>query len=133
MDRDSLSTDDDLEIATAPKYPIRGHQLGYRPKTNSYDGWNVAQWEQYMRDLAVFGTNAIELIPPLNSTLRGRQRKNGELDFELESRGRSGRGRLNGTDVAAQLTTAHHITVVVFSGRSNGSPECGYWRGRETR
>ena len=64
MDRDSLAIADDFKIATAPKYPLRGHQLGYRPKTNSYDGWNVAQWEQYIRDLAVFGTNAIELIPP---------------------------------------------------------------------
>ncbi len=53
-----------LNLMTAPKYPLRGHQLGYRPKTNSYDGWNVAQWEQYIRDLAVWGTNAIELIPP---------------------------------------------------------------------
>ena len=53
-----------LKISTAPKYSLRGHQLGYRPKTNSYDGWNVAMWEQYIRDLAVFGTNAIELIPP---------------------------------------------------------------------
>ena len=49
---------------TAPEYPLRGHQLGYRPKTNSYDAWDLAQWEQYIRDLAVFGTNAIELIPP---------------------------------------------------------------------
>jgi hypothetical protein len=38
--------------------------LGYRPKTNSYDGWTLALWEQYLRDLAVFGANAIELIPP---------------------------------------------------------------------
>ena len=53
-----------LSIATAPKYPLRGHQLGYRPKTNSYDAWTVPMWEQYIRDLAVFGTNAIELIPP---------------------------------------------------------------------
>ena len=53
-----------LNLTTAPKYPLRGHQLGYRPKTNSYDGWNVAMWEQYIRDLAVWGTNAIELIPP---------------------------------------------------------------------
>lgn len=53
-----------LNLTTAPKYPLRGHQLGYRPKTNSYDGWDVAQWEQYIRDLAVWGTNAIELIPP---------------------------------------------------------------------
>jgi hypothetical protein len=53
-----------LLIATAPKYALRGHQLGYRPKTNAYDAWNVAQWDQYIRDLAIFGTNAIELLPP---------------------------------------------------------------------
>ncbi len=49
---------------SAPRTPLRGHQLGYRPKTNSYDGWSVPMWEQYVRDLAVFGCNAIELIPP---------------------------------------------------------------------
>lgn len=54
----------DLALATAPRYPLRGHQLGYRPKTNSYDGWDVPQWEQYYRDLILFGANAIELIPP---------------------------------------------------------------------
>jgi hypothetical protein len=64
MDRDTVEVPDGLRIVTAPKYELRGHQLGYRPKTNSYDGWNVAQWEQYIRDLAVFGANAIELIPP---------------------------------------------------------------------
>src|SRR4051794_37906157 len=53
-----------LRLATAPRSPLRGHQLGYRPKTNSYDGWDLDQWERYIRDLAVFGTNAIELIPP---------------------------------------------------------------------
>ena len=55
---------DDLDITTAPKYPLRGHQLGYRPKTHSYDAWDLPVWEQYIRDLAVFGCNAIELIPP---------------------------------------------------------------------
>jgi hypothetical protein len=53
-----------LDLSSSPKYPLRGHQLGYRPKTNSYDGWTVPMWDQYIRDLAVFGTNAIELIPP---------------------------------------------------------------------
>jgi hypothetical protein len=53
-----------VNLATAPKYPLRGHQLGYRPKTNSYDAWDVAQWEQYIRDLIIFGANAIEGIPP---------------------------------------------------------------------
>ncbi len=60
----SVTISDHYEFATAPRYPLRGHQLGYRPKTNSYDGWNVAMWEQYIRDLAVFGANAVELIPP---------------------------------------------------------------------
>ena len=54
----------EFQLETGPRYPLRGHQLGYRPKTNSYDGWDLAQWERYIRDLAVFGTNAIELIPP---------------------------------------------------------------------
>jgi hypothetical protein len=53
-----------LNIASGPKYRLRGHQLGYRPKTNSYDAWTVPMWEQYIRDLAVFGTNAVELLPP---------------------------------------------------------------------
>jgi hypothetical protein len=54
----------DLRVATAPQTALRGHQLGYRPKTNSFDGWTLPMWEQYIRDLVVFGTNAIELIPP---------------------------------------------------------------------
>ena len=53
-----------IDLTSAPRYPLRGHQLGYRPKTNSYDAWDLPQWERYIRELAVFGTNAIELIPP---------------------------------------------------------------------
>jgi len=53
-----------LEISSSPKYPLRGHQLGYRPKSNSYDGWSVPVWDQYIRELALFGCNFIELIPP---------------------------------------------------------------------
>ncbi|MHC4574531.1 MAG: beta-N-acetylhexosaminidase family protein [Planctomycetota bacterium] len=64
MDRDRLELAGDVRISTAPKYSLRGHQVGYRPKTNSYDGWTVQMWEQYFRDLVVFGTNAVELIPP---------------------------------------------------------------------
>ena len=64
MEKGAVTIADGWSESSAPKYPLRGHQLGYRPKTNSYDGWSVPVWEQYMRDLAVFGTNAIELIPP---------------------------------------------------------------------
>ncbi|MGH9470776.1 MAG: hypothetical protein ACRD1N_10615, partial [Terriglobia bacterium] len=39
-----------LDIATSPKYKLRGHQMGYRPKTNAYDGWSVSMWDQYYRD-----------------------------------------------------------------------------------
>ncbi len=64
LNRGRLSVPDDFQAATAPKMPLRGHQLGYRQKTNSYDGWDVPMWEQYLRDLVIFGCNTIELIPP---------------------------------------------------------------------
>jgi hypothetical protein len=64
--RDSIFVAADVDIVSAPKFALRGHQLGYRPKTNSYDGWSISMWEQYIRDLVVFGTNAIELIPPVS-------------------------------------------------------------------
>jgi hypothetical protein len=64
MERGRVSTEDDLDIVTAPLCRLRGHQLGYRPKCNSYDAWDLPTWEQYFRDLAVFGCNTIELIPP---------------------------------------------------------------------
>lgn len=64
MRQGSITIAENLHIKSKPDYPIRGHQLGYRPKTNSYDAWDAAIWEQYIRDLAVFGANAVELIPP---------------------------------------------------------------------
>ncbi len=69
MGRYSIRLSADLDIATTPKYPLRGHQIGYRDKTNSYDGWDLPQWEQYICDMAVFGTNAIEMIPPRSDDL----------------------------------------------------------------
>ncbi len=64
MSRQRLELADGLNVTTAPKIPVRGQQLGYRPKTNAYDAWSVPMWEQYIRDLAIFGTNTVELIPP---------------------------------------------------------------------
>jgi len=64
LDRDRVTVPSGLNVDTAPQFPLRGHQLGYRPKTNSYDAWTVAMWEQYYRDLILFGCNAVELIPP---------------------------------------------------------------------
>jgi len=64
MGRQQLALPAHLDLSTAPAYPLRGHQLGYRDKTNSYDGWDLAQWEQYICELAIFGANAIEIMPP---------------------------------------------------------------------
>lgn len=53
----------DSAVATRPTWPIRGHQLGYRDAANSYDAWDDKQYEQYIRELALFGVNSIENIP----------------------------------------------------------------------
>ena len=60
---DSVRIDPGLDIRTKPAYSIRGHQLGYRATANSYDAWDERQYEQYIRELAIFGTNTIENIP----------------------------------------------------------------------
>jgi len=57
------SLPDTTDIATSPAYPIRGHQLGYRARANSYDAWDASAYEQYIRDLILFGCNCIENIP----------------------------------------------------------------------
>jgi hypothetical protein len=64
MSRDHIQLSAPLNVTSSPAKLIRGHQLGYRPKTNSYDAWDLVQWEHYIRDLAAFGCNSIELIPP---------------------------------------------------------------------
>ncbi|MBK8884935.1 MAG: hypothetical protein IPN67_22075 [Bacteroidales bacterium] len=53
-----------INLSSTPVSNIRGHQLGYRPKTNAYDAWSVAQYESYIRDLVIFGVNSIEIMPP---------------------------------------------------------------------
>lgn len=50
-----------------PTDSIRGHQLGYRPLPNTYDLWTGAQFEQYIRELVIFGTNSIEAVPTDNA------------------------------------------------------------------
>lgn len=63
MGRPLLELPEPANIASSPAYPIRGHQLGYRSTANTYDAWTVAQFDQYIRELAIFGSNAVEGIP----------------------------------------------------------------------
>ncbi len=53
-----------FHLFSAPDKAIRGHQIGYRNKNNTYDAWTLPQFEQQIRDLAIFGANAIQLIAP---------------------------------------------------------------------
>mmetsp|Transcript_9764 Transcript_9764/g.19174 ORF Transcript_9764/g.19174 Transcript_9764/m.19174 type:complete len:981 (+) Transcript_9764:1019-3961(+) len=53
-----------LDIVSFPAYMMRQHQVAYRPKTNSYDAFTPAMMRQEVLDLALFGTNGIEMIPP---------------------------------------------------------------------
>jgi len=55
----------DAPFASAPHMPLRGAQLGYRDVNNTLDTWGVEQFEQYIRDLVLFGCNSVELTPPV--------------------------------------------------------------------
>ena len=61
-----VALDGATRLATAPRYLIRGHELGYRNTSNTYDKWDVADYEQYIRDLIVFGVNSVQLIPEID-------------------------------------------------------------------
>jgi hypothetical protein len=56
----SILLDDKFEAASAPRYPHRGHQIGYRNLSHCYDAWTPEIYEQYMRELGIFGANAFE-------------------------------------------------------------------------
>ncbi|MFO0429489.1 MAG: hypothetical protein ACK526_23180 [Planctomyces sp.] len=60
MKKQILELPADTHISTAPRYPHRGHQIGYRSLAHCYDAWTPAMYEQYMRELAVFGANGFE-------------------------------------------------------------------------
>jgi hypothetical protein len=53
----------DFAVDLAPDRVLRGHQIGYRATANSWDAWTVEQYDQYFRDMVVFGANAVENIP----------------------------------------------------------------------
>jgi hypothetical protein len=55
---------------SAPEKPVRGYQIGYRMKNNTYDAWTLAQFEQQMRDLAVFGMNTVQVVAPISDDER---------------------------------------------------------------
>ena len=59
----SVSFPENTDIISSPEYAMRGHQIAYRPLANSYDAWTPEIYDQYIRELAIFGTNSIEIVP----------------------------------------------------------------------
>ena len=58
-----VSLADHFKADESPDRPIRGHQIGYRDTANSWDAWTFDQYDQYFREMAIFGANAVENIP----------------------------------------------------------------------
>lgn len=49
-----------ISISRMPSMAIRGHQLSYTDMNNTVDMWGKAEYERYIRDLMLFGTNMVE-------------------------------------------------------------------------
>lgn len=49
-----------ISIKRNPSMQIRGHQLSYTDMNNTVDMWGKAEYERYIRDLMLFGTNMVE-------------------------------------------------------------------------
>lgn len=63
VSKDRITLIEDIGGEYIPDKRIRGHQLGYRPKPNSYDAWTLEDYRRYYLDLMFFGCNTVEHIP----------------------------------------------------------------------
>lgn len=62
MRKGEVSLPRNTQVATSPAYHMRVHQLGYRNTATSYDLWTEETYEQYLRELSIFGCSGAELI-----------------------------------------------------------------------
>jgi hypothetical protein len=53
-------------FTTQPDRKVRGYQIGYRSKNNTYDAWTLNQFREQMLDMAVFGLNTMQVIAPIS-------------------------------------------------------------------
>ncbi len=60
MAPNAIELRDGYKAEGAPRYPYRGHQIGFRNLSHCYDAWTPEVYEQYMRELAIFGANSFE-------------------------------------------------------------------------
>ena len=49
--QDKIVLVNDISGIFSPEKKIRGHQLGYRPKNNTYDAWTPEDFFSYFKDM----------------------------------------------------------------------------------
>ncbi len=54
---------DDISGHYSPEKSLRGHQVGYRQTSNTYDAWDLEEYRRCYLDMMYFGTNICEHIP----------------------------------------------------------------------
>jgi hypothetical protein len=60
-----------LAIADAPDARIRGWCLANHPQTTSYDKWELSDWDEYLREAALWGVNTLVVYPMHASRWKG--------------------------------------------------------------
>ncbi|CCW19262.1 hypothetical protein EBBID32_36280 [Sphingobium indicum BiD32] len=61
---DGLQLKLDASVVEQPRQAVRGTQIGYRFKNNSYDAWTIAMLRRRIEDFALWGVNRIQIIAP---------------------------------------------------------------------
>jgi len=70
--RGSIQLPDGFAETSAPRYPLRGHQLGYRPKSNTYDAWSPSSSNTFAisRSSAATPSRSSRRVPTTPPTAR---------------------------------------------------------------
>ncbi len=53
----------DISGVYSPQKEIRGHQMGYRPLSNTYDAWSIDDYKREYLNIMYFGADTVEHIP----------------------------------------------------------------------
>ncbi|WP_313808524.1 hypothetical protein [Sphingobium sp.] len=61
---DNLALTLSAPVNEKPQQAIRGTQIGYRFKNNSYDAWTPAMLRRRIEDFALWGANRVQIIAP---------------------------------------------------------------------
>ncbi len=63
---DDLTLTAPTHVTETPAMAIRGTQIGYRAKNNSYDAWGLPMLTRRIEDFALLGGNRIQFVAPVS-------------------------------------------------------------------